>query len=316
MELMLRKATKMKTNCYYMFIFLLIGSLSIAAERVTVKSNIVNEVYPSLTTGVLTYAKILDLKNGTILKYKNIEINEKDLKDYITSQPGLVRAELEENLLFVLEQYAGKQILADIALEENAKNNIQSKNDNNSISAYLENMLADTSVNDQEVEKFYEENVSVFNGTPLSAVKEQIKSYVLQEKKLSLVAEYIKNIGLKYDISIAGNWLKEQALISQNNLLDMARSSEKATIAIFSAASCCGPDKMAPIRDALTNKYKDQLNIVYINAKEQQVLSARYGVKSIPTQIIFDDMGKEVFRHSGFYTEEDIINKIDVLEIK
>jgi thioredoxin 1 len=33
----------------------------------------------------------------------------------------------------------------------------------------------------------------------------------------------------------------------------------------------------------------------------------KYNIKSIPTQIFFDANGKEISRHTGFISEEDIL---------
>ena len=37
--------------------------------------------------------------------------------------------------------------------------------------------------------------------------------------------------------------------------------------------------------------------------------TAKYGVKHIPTQIYFDETGRELFRHEGFYSRDDILGK-------
>jgi thioredoxin 1 len=34
-----------------------------------------------------------------------------------------------------------------------------------------------------------------------------------------------------------------------------------------------------------------------------------YGIKMIPTQIFYDAAGKELFRHEGFFSKEDILAK-------
>ena len=33
----------------------------------------------------------------------------------------------------------------------------------------------------------------------------------------------------------------------------------------------------------------------------------RYGIRVIPTQIFFDPQGKELFRHEGFFSKDDIL---------
>ena len=188
--------------------------------------------------------------------------------------------------------------------------------DSNIIKTFFENITKDINVTDQDVETFYKENESVFCGTPLNSVRKQIVSYVLQDKQQRFVDQYIQTLGLKMEILVSDSWTKQQAVNAKDNPLDMARAAAKPTLAIFSAASCCGPDKMMPIRDALLKKYDTKINIVYIEPKKEQILAARYAIRSIPTQILYDKTGKEIFRHSGFFSEKDIIGKLSEMGVQ
>ncbi len=64
---------------------------------------------------------------------------------------------------------------------------------------------------------------------------------------------------------------------------------------------------MKPVLAALGNKYDAKaMNTIYLEAKQEQILAARYQVRSIPTQVFFDKTGQEVYRHVGFFSVEDI----------
>src|SRR5262245_41522017 len=53
-------------------------------------------------------------------------------------------------------------------------------------------------------------------------------------------------------------------------------------------AEWCGPCKMiAPILDELANEYDGKLKIAKINIDDQQNLAAQYGIRAIPTLLIF-----------------------------
>lgn len=55
-------------------------------------------------------------------------------------------------------------------------------------------------------------------------------------------------------------------------------------------ADWCGPCKMiAPILDDFSQKYQGQLKIVKVDVDENKELPAKYGVRGIPTLIIFSD---------------------------
>ena len=278
---------------------------------------IVEQLYPNLAAGVLTYAKVGVLPEGILLKTEGIEIAQKDIDQAIQQQPEQFQQELRKNAFFVLEQQATSKLLLKIANDKLGKQ-IKDANmipDSNIIKTFFENITKDINVTDQDVETFYKENESVFCGTPLNSVRKQIVSYVLQDKQQRFVDQYIQTLGLKMEILVSDSWTKQQAVNAKDNPLDMARAAGKPTLAIFSAASCCGPDKMIPIRDALLKKYDTKINIVYIEPRQEQILAARYGIRAIPTQIFYDKTGKEFFRHSGFFSEKDIIGKLSEMGV-
>lgn len=64
-------------------------------------------------------------------------------------------------------------------------------------------------------------------------------------------------------------------------------------------APWCGPCRMmAPVLEQVAGRYATQLQIGKINTDEQQELAARFGIRSIPTLILFH-RGRELARHSG-----------------
>jgi len=66
---------------------------------------------------------------------------------------------------------------------------------------------------------------------------------------------------------------------------------------------------MAPILEELKKDYADKFVTEFIDVWENEGAAKKYGVEVIPTQIFFDANGKELFRHVGFYSKEDILNK-------
>lgn len=72
----------------------------------------------------------------------------------------------------------------------------------------------------------------------------------------------------------------------------------------------CIPCKMMiPVLDQLTKEYAGRLSVEFVNVRENPAEGARYGIKLIPTQIFLDASGKELFRHEGFFSKEDILAK-------
>jgi thioredoxin 1 len=65
-------------------------------------------------------------------------------------------------------------------------------------------------------------------------------------------------------------------------------------------ADWCGPCKMAePILNELSETYKGKVSFFKLNVDENNQTSAKYGVMSIPTTILFKG-GSEVGRQVGF----------------
>jgi thiol-disulfide isomerase/thioredoxin len=278
----------------------------------------VEQLYPNLAAGVLTYAKVSTLPEGILLKAEGVEISSTDLQKAISSQPQQLQAELKKNAFFVLEQEATGKFLRKLAAEKlsTSGKDVDLTDENQLLQAFFNELTNDVKVTDQDVKAFYKENESVFCGTPLESVRKQKESYVLQDKQQQYLDQYIQTLGQNIEIIVSDSWTNQQAASAKDNPLDKARNKGKPTLAIFSAASCCGPDKMIPVKKALEKDYDGKINIVYIEPRKEQILAARYGIRSIPTQILYDKTGKEYFRHSGFFSEQDIINKLIELGVK
>ena len=55
-------------------------------------------------------------------------------------------------------------------------------------------------------------------------------------------------------------------------------------------AEWCGPCKMiAPLLDEVAGKYEDKLDVVKLNVDENPNVAQKFGIRSIPTLILFKD---------------------------
>jgi len=76
-------------------------------------------------------------------------------------------------------------------------------------------------------------------------------------------------------------------------------------------APWCGPCKMiAPILEELANTYQDKIKICKINIDENQQSPANYGVRSIPTLMLFTQ-GAVKATSVGALSKTELANFID-----
>ncbi|MBU0715995.1 MAG: thioredoxin family protein [Verrucomicrobia bacterium] len=75
------------------------------------------------------------------------------------------------------------------------------------------------------------------------------------------------------------------------------------------AGKCIPCKMMAPILDDLKKTYAGKMDVQFIDVWQDQEPGRKYGIRVIPTQIFFDATGKELFRHEGFFSKEDILAK-------
>jgi len=54
--------------------------------------------------------------------------------------------------------------------------------------------------------------------------------------------------------------------------------------------------------------YNDQFETIFVNVAQDNAKTSEFGITVIPTQVFFDASGKELYRHIGFFSKEEIFN--------
>src|SRR5579859_4064079 len=75
------------------------------------------------------------------------------------------------------------------------------------------------------------------------------------------------------------------------------------------AGKCIPCKMMAPILEELKKEHEGQMQVDFIDVGKDPDAGKAYGINLIPTQIFYDAGGKELFRHEGFFSKEDILAK-------
>lgn len=96
-------------------------------------------------------------------------------------------------------------------------------------------------------------------------------------------------------------------------------SSSKADAAASSSAQAlprlvdvgagrCIPCKaMAPILEELRTRYTGKLEVVFVDVWQDPEAGRPYQIRMIPTQIFYGKDGRELARHEGFMSKEQIL---------
>ena len=78
-------------------------------------------------------------------------------------------------------------------------------------------------------------------------------------------------------------------------------------------AEWCGPCRMvAPIVEELAEEYADKVNIGKCDVEEGDDVAASFMIRNVPTIVFLKD-GKQVDKHVGAATKEQLKAKIDAL---
>ena len=88
-----------------------------------------------------------------------------------------------------------------------------------------------------------------------------------------------------------------------------AASSGVPRLLDLGSVSCIPCKMMAPILEDLNKEYAGRLAVDFIDVNVNPEPARQYGIRLIPTQIFFDASGKELWRHEGFISKEDILAK-------
>lgn len=92
------------------------------------------------------------------------------------------------------------------------------------------------------------------------------------------------------------------------NLAEAIRS-DKPTLVNFHA-TWCGPCKMMkPHLDEVVKEYKDAINYERIDIDQNTELAREFGIRSVPTTIIFKN-GEVKWRQSGIFPANEIIRLV------
>jgi thiol-disulfide isomerase/thioredoxin len=292
-------------RCFLLLILVALGLSSIASFAGGPTT--LQEAYPDMDFGVLRFARLSDLPEGTVLKVEDMVIDDSQLLRMLDKESSELQEELKKNLIFVLEQELKTRLL----LAEAYKNGYPKETpEDQTVSSFKNSKIPALSVSDEEAKSFYEKSRSALGNLPFEQVAAGVKGFLLDQKREEAYEAYLQDLARSKSMQIQNSWAKKNCALARDNPVDKARSSGKPTLVEFGKTGCTGCDMMQPILLNVEERFFGKVNLVFVHIEHFPFLTSRYRVSLIPVQAFFDKTGKEVSRHVGFYPQHEIEKKL------
>jgi thioredoxin 1 len=117
----------------------------------------------------------------------------------------------------------------------------------------------------------------------------------------------VASVCLVMGFMVAGQPLPTQAQVA-------VPATGKPALYEFGAGYCVSCKEMAKIMAELTMSHSDQVEFRMVYVDKEEPLFKQYKIMLIPTQVFLDASGKEVDRHVGALSKEDVIKKLKELK--
>ena len=124
----------------------------------------------------------------------------------------------------------------------------------------------------------------------------------------SVLAALLSSSGLCFKEALA------QSSAAKSRTAEAQPAASGLPLMVDVGADKCIPCKMmAPTLEELKKDYSQSVQIKFVDVWKNPGAEKPYRVRMIPTQIFYDPSGKELFRHEGYYSKEDILGKFKEL---
>jgi len=89
----------------------------------------------------------------------------------------------------------------------------------------------------------------------------------------------------------------------------------KPVVAEFGANSCDNCRAMKPVLSALAREHGERMTVVDIDLRKTTGYASRYQIQLMPTQVFFDAQGREIGRHAGLISGDEILARLNISPI-
>jgi thioredoxin 1 len=98
-----------------------------------------------------------------------------------------------------------------------------------------------------------------------------------------------------------------------DDTVQQALRAGKPTVAEFGANACVACREMKPVLEALRREHGDRISVVDVDLIADKHLGylQRYRIQLMPTQVFFDAKGREIGRHMGAISADEILARLE-----
>ncbi|MFD2181698.1 thioredoxin family protein [Rhodoplanes azumiensis] len=133
--------------------------------------------------------------------------------------------------------------------------------------------------------------------------------------RLVLTAMVVVAIGLVVAMALANRHLNHEdrtLVVAEVDPVAEAIRAGKPTVVEFGSDRCESCRTMIPILAVLAREHGDRLNVVTVDlfSRTGRRLIPKYQIQMMPTQVFFDAGGREVDRHLGPISGDDILRRL------
>ncbi|RJR17894.1 MAG: hypothetical protein C4582_12280 [Desulfobacteraceae bacterium] len=221
-------------------------------------------------------------------------------------------------------QFLDIMIIKSLVLQELKAQNFTSekgtKDEDELIEEFLEKKFADPpAVSEEEVKAFYETHKERMEGKTLEQIAPMIQQVLGQGKLEEEYARYLAGIREKADVKINQEGLQSVSTkppdFNTKEEFSAALKNGKPLLVDFGSNSCIPCRQLRPILQEISREKAGRMDVLVIDVYRYKDLAQEYKIQVIPTIIIFDAAGKEVFRGQGFMPKEAIMDQLKKVEI-
>lgn len=96
------------------------------------------------------------------------------------------------------------------------------------------------------------------------------------------------------------------------------KEKPKVTFVELGSTNCIPCRQMQPIMKEIEEEYPTQVKVEFIDVwtTKGKIDGRKYNIRVIPTQVFLDSLGKEYFRHEGFFPKDKLVEVLKKKGVK